>query len=996
MRQMLCPVLVGREEELQVLLDAVDGAAAGQGGTFFVAGEAGVGKSRLVREVARRAHGRGLPVLTGRAVAGSVPVPFRPLAEAVAGEVRRRGPTDADLNAPELQPFRRALGRLVPEWRPDEPAAEATSPVVLGEGLLRLLRVLAGGQGCVLVLEDLHWADAESLAVLEYLADNVGAERVVCLGTLRTEQAGAGRALVGTLVDRRAARVVELARLDPATTSRLARACLGGGDPLPAAVEHLLGARADGLPFLVEELLAGLVGAGALVERDGRWSATDPLGWRVPPNFAEAVGRRLAALPAEARAVLHAAAVLGGRFDWSLLPAITGQDDAAVIGALRQAVNGQLLAAEAGGFRFRHALTRDAVVADLLPPERASIAAQALAALEQARPDLPGDGCELAAELAEAAGDGERAAALLLEAGRRALAEGALATAETTLERARRLVAGSGASTTVAVDVAVAVDLVLCDVLALAGQVDRAFELGDGLLGRLDLAAHLPSGGAELHLRLARAAVAAGRWEVAADHLAAADPRLPGSGSLAGARDPGPGSDLSGPLDALGAQVALGQGRLGDATRLAASALAVAERDGLPAVACEALEVAGRVARQRDLTEAEAAFTRELAVATAHGLGLWRLRALHELGTVDQLRTESVERLRQARDLAVEVGALALVATLDLQIAAGLTKQFRADEALAAANASVEASRRLRLATLPMALVHQAAAHAQRGDVDEMEARLAEALAAAPDDLDVQGSAWGHCRATRALLVEDRKAALAAMATGVGLLQRSPATVAPPFLGLRVLLLAVEAAGGDGDAAAAAEAEAEAERVRASGATRHRLVASLLGYADAVSLGRAGRATEAAVAVAAADAAMGPLVAWYRQYARRVAAEAALADGWGEPVAWLREAAAFFAARGDQPVAAACRALLRRAGAPVPRPGRDAGDPVPAGLRALGVTRREADVLALLAEGLTNKELAARLHLSPRTVEKHVAGLLAKTGCRRRAQLAGYSARLSG
>jgi DNA-binding CsgD family transcriptional regulator len=139
---------------------------------------------------------------------------------------------------------------------------------------------------------------------------------------------------------------------------------------------------------------------------------------------------------------------------------------------------------------------------------------------------------------------------------------------------------------------------------------------------------------------------------------------------------------------------------------------------------------------------------------------------------------------------------------------------------------------------------------------------------------------------------------------------------------------------------------------------------------------------------------MGPLVAWYRHYARRLAAEAALTDGWGEPLDWLREAAAFFAARGEQPVAAACRALLRQAGAPVPRTGPAAA--VSANLRALGVTVREADVLALVTEGLTNRELAARLHLSPRTVEKHVASLLTKTGCRRRAQLAGYAARLGG
>ena len=134
------------------------------------------------------------------------------------------------------------------------------------------------------------------------------------------------------------------------------------------------------------------------------------------------------------------------------------------------------------------------------------------------------------------------------------------------------------------------------------------------------------------------------------------------------------------------------------------------------------------------------------------------------------------------------------------------------------------------------------------------------------------------------------------MTTGARLLQRSPATVAPPFLGLRVLVLAVS-----GDDAAAL---AETGRVRESGATRHRVVATLLGYAEAVLLGRAGRKAEAIVAFAAADAEMGPLVAWYRQYARRLAAEAALADGWGEPVPWLREAAAYFAARGDRTVAA--------------------------------------------------------------------------------------------
>jgi DNA-binding CsgD family transcriptional regulator len=245
------------------------------------------------------------------------------------------------------------------------------------------------------------------------------------------------------------------------------------------------------------------------------------------------------------------------------------------------------------------------------------------------------------------------------------------------------------------------------------------------------------------------------------------------------------------------------------------------------------------------------------------------------------------------------------------------------------------------------------------------------------------------------------------MTTGAGLLLSSPATIAPPFLGLWPLLGALLGRNAASDPAsdpasdaasdpasdAASDPARAAARVRAAHGTRHLVVAALLGYADAVAAGRQGRAADAEAAFAAADRQMGPLVAWYRQYARRLAAEAALADGWGEPVAWLREAAAYFAARGDDQVAAACRALLRRAGAPVPRPAGD-GD-LPGPLRALGVTEREADVLRLVAQGLGNREIAARMFLSPRTVEKHVASLLAKTGLRR-GQLAGYSAGLDG
>jgi tetratricopeptide (TPR) repeat protein len=958
-QQVLCPVLVGRDEETRRWQAALAMAEAGHGRTVLLTGEAGIGKSRLVREIVRAAGGRGLVVLAGRAVAGGVPTPFRPFAEALVSAGRAsRLPVSS-----ELDPFRPALGKLVPEWRqaqgtPDE------SLVFLGEAVLRLLRVLSPDAGCVLVLEDLHWADRETLALLEYLADNLSAERVLCVGTLRdaespymasTEAASLARVLEA----RGSAVVLPLERLDPAAMARMALACLSAED-LPDAVHAFLAERAEGIPFLVEEVLAGLIGEGALTEQDGSWRADDQLAPSVPATFADAVRRRLDAARPDSRHVIGAAAVLGRGFDWALLSPVTGLTDAAVVAALRHGVDLQLIAADRDSFRFRHALTHEAVLAGLLPPERALLAGRALAAVEAAHPGLPGAWCMLAADLAGRAGNAARAGALLLEAGRRDLAVGALASAKHTLTRARAVIGPDDAVLRTPVDEA------LTEVFAMSGQVDEAIEMGKTLLARLGP----PSPrAANLHLGIARAAIAGAQWAQAAASIEVAR----------GLR----AADAA-QVDACAAQVAAGRGRLAEADELARAALRAAESGGLPEVACEALEVIGRVARQRDLEEAERAFGRAADLASAHGLRLWHLRALHELGTIDQLRTESVDRLQQARELAVAQGALALTATLDLQIAAGLNKQFRADEAWQAARRSADASRRFHLATLPMAVIFQATAHAIRGETQDMEARIAEAVALAPADQDVLGCAWGHCRATSSLLAGDLGAAHAQMATGAELLLSSPATIAPPFLGLWPLLGALL----DRDAQSAAA------RVRSAHGTRHVVVAALLGYADAILAGRRGDHAEADAAFAAADSEMGPLVTWYRQYARRLAGEAALADGWGEPVAWLREAAAYFAARADDRVAAACRGLLRRAGAPVPRR-RPAGGELPGRLRALGVTEREADVLRLVAQGLGNREIAERMFLSPRTVEKHVASLLAKTGLRR-GQLTGYSAGIDG
>ena len=224
----------------------------------FVSGEAGVGKSRLVGEIVTAARESGVQVLFGRGVQADVPVPFRPFSEALLSHFRNQGLPDL----PGLSPFRPALGRLLPEWRtPGETTHEP--PVVLAEGVVRLLTAVAGESAVLLVLEDLHWADQETLAVLEYLVDALRTQPVLCVATVRSEEASAALRLLQGLMAARTATVLELDALATDDLGRMTAACLGSDD-VPSGVVEYVRTWSDGLPFMVEEVLAGAVGAGAL------------------------------------------------------------------------------------------------------------------------------------------------------------------------------------------------------------------------------------------------------------------------------------------------------------------------------------------------------------------------------------------------------------------------------------------------------------------------------------------------------------------------------------------------------------------------------------------------------------------------------------------------------------------------------------------------------------------------------------------------------------
>ncbi len=397
----------------------------------------------------------------------------------------------------------------------------------------------------------------------------------------------------------------------------MVRVCVpGASDELVGRVQRA----ADGIPFLVEELLASP---------------------GVPASFSETVRARLADFPDHERVVMSTAAIFGRQFDWHLVAKAVDQPSDVVANALERGVEHQLLVLDGGVFSFRHALTRDAVTERLLPPRRQSLAAAALKALDEAHPDLQGPWRDLAADLALQSGDGDRAAELLIVSGSSAIARGALATAIDALRRADDLG-----------DLRAAQYLV--EALALAGRVDDAVEVGGSAIARMGRT----SQAAEIHVRLAHAAVAAARWTLATKHLEAAKDLIAAE----------PDIDLSPRVAVLQAEVALAADRVDEARLLASEALSSGASS--PEVRCNAFEVLGRAERFTDLDAAKALFEQALSTAQGHDLPLWQVRAMHELGTIDMFDHAGIDRLVEARRLAGEFGALSTAAEIDLQLVA--------------------------------------------------------------------------------------------------------------------------------------------------------------------------------------------------------------------------------------------------------------------------------------------------------------------------------------
>src|SRR6266487_1009403 len=357
------PAFIGRTQQLAQLLELLQRAESGRPAMALVAGEAGVGKTRLLAELAARASRGGARVLVGGCLqVGDVGLPYVPFMDAFRDVGAR--PDEAELVAPLVAAVP-GLGRLLPAAREDgaepPPPGDGFEQVQLLDGVLSLLDRLSERAPLVLVIEDVHWADAASRHLLSFLARTLRASRILLVASYRSDELHRRHPLRPLLAELIRIPALERIEVSPFSREELAEyvQSLVGGEVPSGAVDRIL-ARSEGNAFFAEELVAaGAVRAEVLL----------------PDALADVLLGRIEALPELAREVLKVAAAAGRGVGHQLLVAAAGRPEAELEQGLREAIAGQVLvtAPTTESYRFRHALLQEVVYGDLLPGERSRL-----------------------------------------------------------------------------------------------------------------------------------------------------------------------------------------------------------------------------------------------------------------------------------------------------------------------------------------------------------------------------------------------------------------------------------------------------------------------------------------------------------------------------------------------------------------------------------------------------------------------------------------------
>jgi DNA-binding NarL/FixJ family response regulator len=421
---------VGREAELAALTADLDAALAGRGGVVLLAGEPGIGKTRLAEELAVQASARGALVLWGRCWEGEGAPAFWPWVQVVRAYVQVADPAalrqDMGAGAADIAQLVPTLWERLPDLPTPPPVEPEAARFRLFDGLAGFFRAAAARRPLLLVLDDLHWADAPSLALLRFLSPELEHSGPLVLGIYRHIEVDPGHPLLATLADltRGQHRRLLLGGLDQReVVSFVALVASQEPDPgLAAAVYR----ETDGNPFFVTEVVRLLASQGRL---DHTEMGRPVLAAGLPEGVKAVVAQRLGRLSEDCRRVLGVAAVLGRDFGLRVLQPASGLDTDRLLELLEEAEAARIVGAVPGGlggWRFAHELVREVLYEGLPAARRVRLHGQVGEALQRVYAADPGPHlAELAHHFVEAAPGGEEMVARAVQtaalAGRRAL-----------------------------------------------------------------------------------------------------------------------------------------------------------------------------------------------------------------------------------------------------------------------------------------------------------------------------------------------------------------------------------------------------------------------------------------------------------------------------------------------------------------------------------------------------------------------------------------------
>jgi len=988
------PVVVGRDAELSSIEKALERAAAGETVHLLVAGEAGLGKTRLTAEAARLAGDRGFRVLRGECLnVGGSSLPYGPFVEALRGLASELGPA---ATAEVAGPAADDLARLVPAFGSVE-TNESQSEWVqsrLFEALFGLFDRLGARSPVLLIVEDLHWADTATRQTIAYIVRALHDIPFAFVGTFRSDELHRRHALLPWLAELdRGGRVerIDLARLDRGQVARLLTAILG--TQADAALLDEVFRRSDGNPFFAEELLAA--------------SRQGTAGPGLPPTLREILLAHIAVVPETATSVLRVAAVAGRRVEHELLAEVADLPEDVLLDGLRAAVAGHVLVVETGGdvdrYAFRHALFQEAVYDELLPGERRNLHRAFAEALAARTPNAGAAEAGRWAELAHhwaAARQDDRAFDASLRAASAAMESFAFGAAMIEYERALDLWE----------DVADPEGAAGFDRIELYRKAGFAAYLGAdyrrAVTHRREASRLADRTTDLLRAGILREELARGLW-VMGD----------GKGALQGYREAvaitpadQPTAELARALSGLG-QILMLVDHYEEAARYCQEAIAIARQVGARAQEGHALNSYGRVLTLLGTcSEGMVAITealeigREMRVSDDIGRAWVNLVESHyDCGTAAEAVDLTAEAIRECDELgiAISYGHYLRVNGATFAYAIGnwdLARRWAA-EAIARTPTGwgAELYRYANILNLFVA----------EGRFDVVDTSLQRAFELLEPNLGAQFVGPIHAAAAERELWRRRPLeALQLVERGIAWMAETEDAVQTMRLGRLGIWAAgdlADAARATRDEAAIADAGERLARIdarlaelepRFAGTDSARELAADRLTAAAEATGIAGRSDPAAWR-AVAEA----WTAFDRPYFAALAhwreAEAALAAGDRvAATAALRLADAIATGLGARPLAEALEALARRARIALEAPASEAGAEPRVEDDPFGLTPREREVLALVADGRTNRQIAERLFISESTAGVHVSNILGKLGVASRGEAAAIAFRL--